>query len=123
MANLDDLPMTDFTRWAAWKATVLSTRDYLRMSLALREFISMLFSFAGFTLEMIVINLMHVSDLGILLYLIGNIPLELHETIHKEGERNSDTAGTIYMFMCMSAQWRNAGVTPRARQCGLENKR
>ena len=76
-ANHTTLPFTDPSLDALWRSSILTHEVFIQMCQLQGWFISGLFDLPGFQYEYISVDLMHTGDLGINLYLFGNILWEL----------------------------------------------
>ena len=79
------------------------TQMYLRGRVDAHQFISSLFSLPGFMLFMVILDLMHIADLGILQYFERDILLELFEQIREGAESKSEAVADIQLFINQSS--------------------
>ena len=75
-ANCTTLPFTDPSIGALWRAHRMTHAVFMQLSMMQGTFMSELFNIPGFKYEFIAGDLMHSGDLGILLYLFGNLIVE-----------------------------------------------
>jgi hypothetical protein len=67
------VPWTDFARDAAWRSRLVSDEEYVNTA----HYLSGISALSGFCISYVSADLMHCSDLGILLVLTGNCVWEL----------------------------------------------
>jgi hypothetical protein len=82
LANLGSLPFYDVYETALWRATLLTHAMFIADVLESGAYLSEIFNFPAFRHGMISADLMHCSDLGVLLYLEGIIFWELIVEMH-----------------------------------------
>ena len=70
LANMKSIPADDVSRNAKWLWK--SHSEFMKWLLESGRFVSILWSFPGFRLHSIINDWMHVMDLGVLLYTLGN---------------------------------------------------
>ena len=76
-ANMTNCPYNDPTLNALWRPTILTHMVFLQSCFLSGLKISGLFDILGFQHEYISVDLMHTGDLGVLLYVYGNVFWEL----------------------------------------------
>ena len=62
---------------AAWRATAVSDSDFMRDIFVDGTYVSQMWNIPGFVRSCVSLDLMHVGDLGIVLYFLGNVLYEL----------------------------------------------
>ena len=77
LANMSTIPFNDPTTNGLWRSNLLSHQIFLQLCFLQGSKVSGLFDILGLRMEHVSIDLMHVGDLGILLYLQGQILYEL----------------------------------------------
>ena len=71
------LPMTDATLWADWRTTLIDAEAYVLNQFLSGRYVSKFWSLPGMKYKYLSLDLMHVSDIGILQYLLGNVLWEM----------------------------------------------
>ena len=94
-ANTLDLPFTDPSLTAAWRRTCISDRGYIIGSSITGTEVSSLFAVPGFRLSFVSIDWMHVVDLGIAQYCLGNVLWELFQELGGVACRPAQTVGCL----------------------------
>ena len=110
LCNCTDLPWTDFTLEAKWRATYISHRSFIENVQSSGSYISKLFSVPGFILEFVLGDLMHMSCLGVLPLVLGNVLFEIFISMGGEITKPSAVLDALLVLLKIGA--RNSGVEP-----------
>jgi hypothetical protein len=101
-ANFTTLPFTDPSLSALWRSTILTHEVYMQMCRLKGWFIPGLFDLPGFRAEYVSVDLMHTGDLGICLYLYGNVLWDLMVDLGGNASSPGKALGEL-MFLIRNA--------------------
>ena len=85
-------PLTDASSTAEWRHMHVNMRDWLHNRMLTGAYISEVYTWPGFIFEYIVLDWMHMVDLGCAQFCVGNILMEVFHTL---GGRVTDPAPTL----------------------------
>ena len=97
-----DCPMTDVSMGAKWRSTRIA--DYLKLERTLGTYVSGMWAIPGMVLMQIVLDIMHVSDLGILQYFLGNVVFEMWRKLGGKFSSPKAALGLLVIFIKMGAK-------------------
>lgn len=100
---------TDFTANAPWRRTIRSHSAFLAESMGKRKCLSTIFAIPGFVLGYVLPDFMHVSCLGIVQYLEGNVMWELFVVLDGRYKKPLDACSRLLNM-----------INIVARECSLE---
>lgn len=100
----------DFSARARWRRTRVTMSAFWAAALAGTQYLSPLFDCPGFTIHYCIGDLMHISCLGILQYLLGNILVELFKDLHGVYTNSQYACGQLENMMRLVAK--DMGVDP-----------
>jgi hypothetical protein len=86
-ANRSDQPFWDFSLTAAWRASRQTTLGFLQRLRSEGQTLSPLFGAPGFTVELIVVDVLHALDLGVAQDALGNL---FKEALHQKYAGTTD---------------------------------
>ena len=92
----------------ACRRKIFCHKEYIAWCIAEHRFISMVFSFPGFELDYVVLDWMHIADLGVSLYMLGNSMWYLFKNKmhgkHTNLVSSNDTCVGIVVFLKMATK-------------------
>ena len=99
-----DHPFTDFGREATWRKTLIGHREFLDCVFTTCAYMSGVFKFPGFQYSYIDYDLMHCSDLGILLVLEANILWEIFKDLGGTWDRPGNALAQLLLMIRLASK-------------------
>jgi hypothetical protein len=103
-ANTTSFLWTQFGLTASWRKTYICQKQFLQRCLSDGSYVSAIFTIPGFQYEYISADLMHCSDLGINLSLLGNIMFELFQKLGGTFKKSAGTCSDLLVLMRIAAK-------------------